>query len=151
MERTEHSTSVFDAGTRPEAPARPGHFAPSDAAGVFSAEFLDEATCRAWVLRRLHPGDPRCPSCAALIVDATTLRNFWSGRRCVCKSCGSFFTATSGTFLQGVQLGYRKVFLLAVLADFMAAGLNVQRLAGVLGVSPDTVRIWIQKFKAIND
>jgi transposase-like protein len=114
------------------------------------ADFLDEAACRQWFLEVLHPGGVRCPGCGASITDDTTLDNFWGGRRCTCKGCARWFSSTSETFLQSSCLTFRQVFLLAVLADIQGEGLDTNRIAAAVGVSANTVRIWKQRFKAIN-
>ena len=129
----------------------PGIFSPADAASAFFASSFDEAYCRLWILKKLHPGDIRCPECNATIQDNTTWHNFWKGKRCVCKACERGFTATSGTFLHGTQLDFRQLFMLAVLANYKAGGLDTKSIATAVGISPDTVRIWERRFKAIND
>ena len=125
-----------------------GHLTLSCAGRVVLADLLDGAACRRWVLERLHPAGPRCPGCDEFITDATTLANFWSGARCVCKTCGKWFTAVSGTFLQGSRLDCKQIFIIALFADILASGLDVGRIAAAAGASSDTVRIWIKRFKA---
>ena len=114
------------------------------------ASFLDEAACREHILQAVHGTDARCPGCDVRIQDTSTLKNFWGGKRCVCKRCGRWFTALSGTFLQGMQLDFRTVLLIAVLADCPHPGLNVSYIARLAGVSPKTVRIWLQRLRLYN-
>ncbi|MBI5598407.1 MAG: hypothetical protein HY890_01565 [Deltaproteobacteria bacterium] len=113
------------------------------------ADLLDEAACRAWVLETLHPRGAHCPGCAARIEDATTLKNFWAGRRCACK-CGRWFTALADTPFHGTQLSYGQICLIAALADIMATGLSVFKISAAAGVSDDTARVWIKKLAALN-
>lgn len=114
------------------------------------ADFLDEAACRAAVLGSLHPRGAHCPGCAMLIEDASTVNNFWAGRRCVCKRCGHWFTATAGTFLQGSQLSFAQIFLIASLVEMADADVPVSAMAAAAGVSNDTARIWIKRITAFN-
>ena len=125
-------------------------FTLKDAAASFSRSLLDEPARRAWVLRSIHPHGPRCPYCACepSPTEDRVIDSFWAGRRCACKSCGRFYTARTGTFLEGAHLDYRQVFLLAVLVDLMQTGLDAQRVAGIIGISADTVRLWIKRFRA---
>lgn len=138
-------------GDRGGTPARRGFFTIAEAAACFSAKFFDERICREWVIDRLHPEGARCPECGLKVDDPTTLQNFWAGRRCVCGRCGRKFTATSGTFLSGAQMSYRQAFLLAYLVDIMREPLGTSRIAAAVGVSPDTVRVWIKRFRAFED
>ena len=126
-------------------------FTQAGAAAVFGEDCLDEKFCRSWILESLHPGGAMCPHCEERIVSEKVLNSFWLGKRCVCKVCDRTFTATSETFLQGSQLSYRQVFMLAVLSELMDQRLDLQRIAEALNISPDTVRIWRQRFKVIND
>ena len=128
-----------------------GFFTIADTGNAFCADLLDEAKCRAWVLEQLHPAGAYCPCCHVAIEDRTTLENFHQGERCRCKNCGKWFTATSRTFLQGTQLSYRQVYLLAVLADFLSRGIDISSIGAAVGVSADTVRLWIRRFEVFND
>lgn len=114
---------------------------------TFSAELFDEDACRQWVLGRLHPAGAHCPGCDVLLQDKTTLANFRQGKRCYCKSCGRWFTAKTRTFLQGTQMEYRQIFLLAVLLDFMETGITPERIGRCAGVSSNTVSFWHKKIK----
>lgn len=116
------------------------------AAEVFNYELFDERACRAWVFGRLHPEGARCPACE-LVLDGAGCQSFWAGRRCVCRRCGRKFTARSGTLLDGSQLDYRQVY---VLAAFSKIGLTPARLAEILNVTPNTVRYWSLRFDVFN-
>jgi transposase-like protein len=114
---------------------------------AFSAKLFDEGVCRQWVLGKLHPGGAHCPSCKVLLQDKVTLSNFWQGKRCLCKNCGRWFTAKTCTFLQGTQMEYRQIFLLAVLIGFSENGITPERVAQCAGVSSNTVAFWHKKIK----
>lgn len=114
---------------------------------AFSAKLFDENVCRQWVLRRLHQDGAHCPNCNVLLQDKTTLANFWHGKRCCCKSCGRWFTAKTCTFLQGTQMEYRQIFLLAVLLHLMENPPTPESIAKCTGVSPNTVSFWHKKIK----
>jgi len=46
---------------------RPSVFGPIDVGRSRIAKFLDDGSCREWVLSRLHPDGPRCPGCGESI------------------------------------------------------------------------------------
>lgn len=117
----------------------------SDVAQSFGPEYLDETACRARLINLLHPNGAFCPDCG-LSLDGASKESFHAGRRCVCGRCGRWFTATSGTFLQGAQLDYRQVYLLATLIDLMRTGINTQLLADIIDISADTCRLWMKRF-----
>jgi len=114
------------------------------------AGFIDEAAVREFILHQLHPGPlPTCPECGAALDDETTQRNFWGGRRCTCKSCRRWFSATTGTYLQGTQMSFAQVFLLCNLIELSTVEITPGRIAEAVGVSVDTVRIWKSRLKAM--
>jgi len=113
------------------------------------ASFVNEAAAREYILRQLHPlPQQRCPSCGAVIADETTQRNFWKGRRCACKACGRWFSATSGTYLQGTQMSFAQLLVLFNLCELLTGDITPGRIASSVGVSIDTVRIWKTRLKA---
>jgi transposase-like protein len=123
---------------------RPGIFTPAELMKDFKAEFLDENYCRQWVLTRLHPGSPVCPGCQA-IIEGVALQRFWEGKRIKCRECDKFFTARTGTFLDGCHMDFRAVILLAV---FLSFGIHPGTIAKFLNCSSETVRNWEKKYKA---
>ena len=133
----------------PANPARPALCdAPSnDNSPESLAGMLDEAKCRDVILRRLHPRKGACPSCGAPL-DETTARNFWQGRRCVCKACNRWFTALSGTSLHGTQLSFSQIFLLGTFENYFTNGITPADVAKAVGVSTDTVRVWQRRFRS---
>ena len=121
-----------------------GVFIPEDVARAFGADFLDEAFCRQWILSRLH-SEILCPQCRSTLTERA-LRRFKKGARIRCNACGKFFTALTGTFLSGCHLDYRSLILLPLLLRF---GLRRDRIASVLHVSAEMVRLWDLKFQAL--
>ena len=119
-----------------------GGLAPGEALEAFGAGFLDPVPCRRWLLERLHPEGAVCPKCGARIRDAGLLRTFWSGQRLRCQACGKYFTAVTGTLLSGSHLGFRRFLLMLVL---MSLELDNRTVAGMVGCSQETVRLWHEK------
>ena len=116
-----------------------------DAAGdEYRPEMFDEATCRAWVLNRLHPGGASCPACSFDVQDARRLERFWQNERISCESCGKKFSATSATVLSGMHLSFRELFYLL---QQSAAGVNAQEISRKMNVDGNTVRLWISRLR----
>lgn len=122
-----------------------GWFVPENILQDFNVSFLDYDLCRAWVMIRLHPVNPHCPRCGAAIPGAK-LQRFWQGKRITCHVCRKFFTALTGTFVSGCQLDFRGLVLLAVL---LALGVHDKKIAAIVGMSAENVRLWRRKFAAI--
>lgn len=120
------------------------HFLPANVYGMFSAEFLDEGACRYALLQNMHQGHATCPRCRSAIVSS----GFWAGKRTRCQSCGKFFTAVTGTFLNGTHFDFRTVFCIAL---FLEAGLTHKKIGALLDISPETVRLWKMKFDAFEN
>lgn len=116
------------------------------AALAFSTAYMDEIYCRKHVIEWLHGGNAACPDCG-LRLEGATLSSFWAGKRCHCGRCGRWFTARTDTFLAHAELTYSQVFLLAAL---IPTDLHPARIADFVGVSADTVRIWIKRFKSLD-
>ncbi len=126
------------------------YFLPKDIARLFGPSSLDEVACRETALRLLHPDGAACPECW-LKIDDEPASGFRRGRRCVCGRCGRWFTARTGTILQGTHLDDRQIILLAVLIDLMDNGITPARIAEIVGVSVDTVRDWQKRFRVFDD
>jgi len=109
---------------------------------VFGAEFLEEAACRAWVLRRIHGARAVCPGCGSEVGGLAADR-FWGGLRVKCADCGKWFTAATRTILSGTRFTYAQVFLVAVL---IGLGWTPVEIAAKVGCDPLTVRYWEQRF-----
>ena len=127
-------------------PCTRSSFQTRDIADAFSAEVLDEDTCRRLILETLHPSGAHCPGCGKPIRDETTLKNFWACDRATCKECGRWFTAVTSTFMQSARLNFKEIVLLALLAEFLESGIDIRDIANRVGVSPETVRHWIRRF-----
>ncbi|MFQ5481026.1 MAG: MJ0042-type zinc finger domain-containing protein [Thermodesulfobacteriota bacterium] len=158
MAKLKQTSAGDNGGGTTEAACPPVHFpltdplssglSPASVAAAFSPASLDEHVCRLWLLSSLHPAGAVCPSCDSRL-DVSQSRRFWAGKKLRCKTCGAWFTALTGTPLSGSKLDYRQVYLLAVLTEFMAMELTPARVAEIIGVSADTVRFWIKKFRLI--
>lgn len=117
----------------------------------FNARFLKMEPCRDRILGRLHPQGAACPECTHSIKSEKMLKNFWTGRRCTCAHCKIRFTALSGTLFQGTHLNFKEIFLITFLLGLQAEGLNISSIAKAVGVSENTTRRWIKKFKIIEE
>lgn len=111
-------------------------------------EFFNEAICRMWLIKNLHPDGAKCPACKTEITEAVQLARFNSGKRLHCKQCGKWYSAFSGTLFQECQLDERRIYILALLTEL---NLHKNEIARVLNINPATVRIWQAKFRAAQD
>ena len=123
-----------------------GEFSPADALAAFSADFLDDQACRAWVVSRMHPRGPKCPHCGVRLTDERRLERWRRGLRIQCRECGGFFTVTSGTLLAGKHCDFKQAFLLAAC---IGLGLDNNGIAALVGCNPETVRLWRHRFEAL--
>lgn len=140
MEATENKARIA------EHPTEAHGFVPAAVGRDFSAEFLDETVCRDWVLAKLHGrGERYCPGCRSPLTGIALLR-FCQGKRLCCPACRKFFTARTGTFLNGCHFSYREVMLLAL---FLYVRLPRFWIASILPVTEETVRLWEIKFKIV--
>lgn len=119
-------------------------FLPIDVVRDLDASWLDETTCRMWVLLRLHHGGACCPGCGCPITSDQRLA-FSQFKRIVCGSCGKYFTALSGTFLSGIQGDLRQPIMMAYL---IGLGLPDSAIADQLGVARSSVWRFRKKFEA---
>ena len=124
-----------------------GIITPAQALQVFGANFLDETTCRDWILKRLYPGGVFCPGCSRQVQNDSRLQSFWNLKRIRCKACGKFFAAGSGTFISGCHMGFDELYLLALLIGLKMCN---QDIAGILGKNPETIRLWRARFDAVD-
>lgn len=123
-----------------------GFFLPRDVLRVFGTSFFDEHACRYWMLQKIHGNQAFCPGCNTEITDIRKRSKFYSGGRLRCYVCGKHFTALTGTFLNGTHMGFKDLILLSVL---LGLGLEVKKIADILGRNPETVRLWKHKFDAL--
>lgn len=119
-------------------------FSFSDVVSGSCFKFFDEILCREWVLHQLHPSGAFCPECGFPVHPRFEGR-FWEGKRIKCH-CGKFYTALTGTFLSGCQLKFSEVILLAIL---LCPDITYKTIADVLDMSPANVRLWRNKFEAM--
>lgn len=120
-------------------------FTCAEALNALSPTLMDEDACRAWILQRLHPNGRHCPKCGEILINT---RNFWAGLKCCCKACNFQFRPLSGSLFEGTHFSYRDIFLMAVL---IALGINAPRIANILDIGSDTARLWIKRFKVMED
>lgn len=111
---------------------------------VLNADFFDEARCRDWILKKLHPAGAICPGCQCSINDGRRRQHFWNGDRLNCEKCGKYFTALTGQIFSGSHLDFKQLFLLAVLTG---AGIPDKIIASKLNITPESCRLWRVKFK----
>lgn len=112
-----------------------GRFTPEDVALNFDATWLDELTCRSWVMLRLHRSGAGCPGCGAPITPGQR-ESFFGQKRVKCSACGKYFNARSATFLSGSKLDYRQIVLMNYL---IGIGVNDAVIASALNVDRTTV------------
>ncbi|MBI3582397.1 MAG: hypothetical protein HY096_00420 [Nitrospinae bacterium] len=110
----------------------------------FNASFLNEEVCREWILRRLYPDTVKCPACKSIIVDATTLKNFWELKRCRCKNCKKWFSAKVGTIFDNGQMIMSEIAMLAI---FLYLKVPYKVIAEKLNMHPVSVSMWEKKFR----
>lgn len=113
-------------------------FSTQQAADALSVAFFDEAVCRQWVLQALHPNGAFCPHCRAALKNESGVK-FWNMQYTTCHACGKRFLATKGTVLHNTTLSMRQAFALAC---FIELGLSNKRIASIIGIHPDSVRLW---------
>lgn len=121
-------------------------FTPAQVSAVFDATWLDEATCRFWVIHWFHHNGARCPGCGARITDAQRV-SFFLMKRVKCAACDRFFNALSGTFLSGTKLSFRQVVLMNLL---LGENVSDQRIGGYLKVDRSTVRAYRLRIHALD-
>lgn len=125
-----------------------GFFTPAQALAAFNADFLDADACRLWVLNQIHRSGPLCPWCRSVLSNAGKVTRFWSGDRLRCPYCYRYFSATSNTFLAGKHFDFKLIFLLSIL---LAAGFDNEKVGKIVGVSPETVRLWRHRFDGLEE
>lgn len=112
---------------------------PAAVLDAFNPAWLDADQVRDWLLRRLHPAGPVCPDCGCPRVTKAKLAAFYAGRRLQCTRCGRFYSATSGTLLEGAKITSAQLVLLALC---QALDLPIPTTAGLCGVNANTIRFW---------
>lgn len=110
----------------------------------FTPALLNEKDCRAWILKQLHPEGVTCPACGAAVTSEKALATWESMGRVSCRSCSRFFTAVSGTILQGAKLDMQTLYALALLLSF---NVPFTKVAQTLKISYGTVNSWEARLK----
>lgn len=112
--------------------------------GHFTPALLNEKDCRTWILKQLHPKGVTCPDCGAAVTSEKVLSTWENMGRISCRSCSRFFTAASGTILQGAKLDIQTLYALALLLSF---NVPFTRVAQTLKISYGTVNSWEIRLK----
>jgi len=105
----------------------------------FSPAVLNKKDCRSWILQRLHPDGATCPGCGAAIASEKVLFTWENMGRVSCRICSRFFTAATGTILQGAKLDIQTLYALALL---LSLEIPIVKVAQALKVSYCTVSNW---------
>lgn len=121
-------------------------FTTFDALTSFGVDMLDLSVCRNWVLHQIRPIGAACHKCGTPIESQRSIESFMADGRTCCKQCGKWFSNRSGTILQDSKLGWRELYLLAVLTEL---GMKQEEIGQRVGVHPDTVANWQGTFKTI--
>lgn len=109
--------------------------------GGFGVKFLAGGVCREWLLGVLHPSGACCPYCGVGISERQ--RGGWLRlKKLMCGSCGRFFSGFTGTVFSGTKLSAEQIVLMLVGMDL---GLEVKRIAELVGVSQQSIRFWKER------
>ncbi len=118
---------------------------PAAVLDAFNPAWLDADQIRDWLLRRLHPRGPACPACGCPPIAKAKLAAFYAGRRLQCSQCDRWYSATSGTLLEGVKITPAQLVLLALC---QALDLPIPTTAALCGVHANTIRFWRNRLEA---
>lgn len=122
-----------------------GNFTTTDVFREINSNYLNSHSCMMWIVKKLHPGGARCPSCLNPI-QATGYSRYLTGQQIRCNKCGKFFTVLTGTFLSGTHMEYHDIFFLAFLLEL---GLSTKQISEKMTLDPDTIRLWKAKFDLV--
>lgn len=123
-------------------------FTPAEALADLTVNTLDLYACRQWVLARIRPQGAVCNNCNSPIEHQWLAEKFMADARACCKGCGQWFTNRSGTIMQDSKLGWREVYLLAVLTGH---GMKQAEIAKRVGVHIKTVSFWQKRFAILEE
>lgn len=115
-------------------------------AGHFSLELFNETECRSWILKQLHPEGAKCPNCGTPVISEKTLSTWAALGRVSCRSCSRFFTAATGTMIQGAKIDLRTLYCLAL---FLSLQVPVAKIVQILKVSHGTVTNWGHRLQTL--
>ncbi|MCK4620695.1 MAG: transposase [Desulfuromonadales bacterium] len=99
---------------------------------------IDADGCRAFLVRRLHPGGGRCPHCGVSL-DGRQAESFAAGGRIRCNSCKRWSTWRTGTLFHRAALDERQLFLLLMLTSLHC---SIDDISAVCRLSPDDAYHW---------
>ncbi len=108
----------------------------------FGVEVLGLDRCRELLIGLLHPRGMVCGECGHRDFSGIQEATFRRFGRVQCGGCGRFFTARSGTILEGSGLNERQTVMLAA---GVGLWLSSPVIAGLAQVHPETVRRWRAK------
>lgn len=109
---------------------------------------LNESECRRFVLSIHYPTGPICPRCNFSALPEGIVERFWAGSRFICPSCLQKVSPTSGTLLHKTPLTAAQIVLIAI---GISSEVRNEIIAARVGVVPETVRTWAQKFAALQE
>lgn len=98
-------------------------------------DLIDKGKLQAWLLRQMHDA-PVCPSCRTEATGHAAV-SFWHGGRVCCRSCKTYYSATSKTPLSGMKTPPQRMFL-AIIGHGL--GLSTSKISKLAGIDPSTVR-----------
>ena len=122
-------------------------FSPAAIGKYFGADMLVFDKCVRQLVSEIHSPGASCPNCSAAIADQQADR-FCTFEQIRCRSCGTKFTAATGTGLNGSKLSPREIYLLAVLTWLEV---SPPKIAAVIRCHVDTVQNWQLKFRAYQE
>jgi transposase-like protein len=105
---------------------------------------LNPLACRDWLLSRLHPTGPVCPTCGQTLGDPRAGRRFAALRLVKCEACQARFTAFTGTVFSGAQMPPEDITLMLLLFKL---GERDTEIAAVLDLNKSTVNRWRRLLK----
>jgi transposase-like protein len=119
-------------------------FDPSVALNDFSVKFFNYFECHDWVMKKLHPDGFFCIHCGHRF-DEETSKNLYQLKRVLCRNCKKYYSAKMGTILHHAWVSPAEVFIMAVL---MALGIDNERIAKIINIHPDSIRLWRLRFES---
>lgn len=108
---------------------------------VASPAVIDQAACRAFLVRHLHPSGAHCPYCRVAVIGPRA-ETFAAGGRIHCNSCSRWFTYRTGTPLHDLKSDDGQVYLLLMLT---AAGCAPKIIADLCRLSDVSTVASIQR------
>jgi hypothetical protein len=103
------------------------------------AGLLSEDVARDVILHYLHPAGAWCPRCGSAPRTARGELTFWNSGRVFCHQCLKQYDGKTNTILRGSKISFSEVYLLTML---LSLDCPLPRIASLLNMSLDTVRIW---------